>query len=107
MTSRHPAAEVDEQAELPALRDRAEQSRRAVAETADALAGAVAANAHLRHLIRRGAAHLTARISRPWLVIVPVPTVVATTIAAGYLLRRRNGRSPACGGGDHTRAARP
>jgi plasmid stabilization system protein ParE len=97
--ARRPAAAVDEEAELRALSERAEQSRRAVSETAGALAQTIAASASPRRLVRKGAAHvaapLTGRISRPWLVAVPIAVVLVTSVAVFYLLRRRSGRSAA------------
>ncbi len=99
MTARRPAAAVDEEAELRALSERAEQSRRAVSETAGALAETIAANTRPRLLVRMGAARaaarLSGRISRPWLAAAPVPVVVVTTVAVLYLLRRRSARSAA------------
>lgn len=105
-TRRRTAAAVDEEAELRALSERTQQSRSAVGETAGALAQAIAASAHLSPLVRKSAAHLTARIPRPWLAAVPVPVALATTVVAVYLLRRRTGPSPARDRANHARSDR-
>jgi hypothetical protein len=70
---RRPAAAVDEEAELRALSAQAEQSRRAVAETADAL---------VRVMSARARARARARISLRLAVVLGVGVV--------YLLRRRS-----------------
>jgi hypothetical protein len=69
-----PAAAADEEAELRALGDRAEQSRLALAGTADALARAMSP-ARQATSVR----HLT---------VIAVPALVVLAAATVYLLRR-------------------
>jgi hypothetical protein len=64
-----PAAAADEEAELHALSDRADQSRQALAATADELAEAVAAP------LRR-------------VTVIALPALVLLTAATVYLIRR-------------------
>jgi hypothetical protein len=71
---RRPAAAVDEEAELRALSAQAEQSRRAVAETADALVRVMSARA---------------RVSLR-LAVIALPAVLVLGVGAVYLLRRRS-----------------
>jgi hypothetical protein len=92
MGRRHAAA-LDEDAELRALSDQAEQGRQAVADTADALTRAITANAHAsvlaRRVVVRGAASAHQAISpRRFMAVAAVPAVVVVTVAAVYLLRR-------------------
>lgn len=68
------AAAVDEEAELRALSDQADRSRRAVAETADALARTISARVRLP--LRRVA-------------LIALPAVLVVTAGTVYLLRRR------------------
>jgi hypothetical protein len=77
---RRPAAAVDEEAELRALSAQAEQSRRAVAETADAL---------VRVMSARARARARARISLR-LAVIALPAVLVLGVGAVYLLRRRS-----------------
>ena len=65
-----PSAAADEEAELRALSDRADQSREAVAATADELAEAIAAP------LRRVTA-------------IALPALALLTAATVYLIRRR------------------
>ena len=86
------AAAADEDAELRALSDQAEQTRQAVAETADALTRVITANAHASVLARRVAVRAASAARhavgpRRSMAVAAVPAVVAVT-AAVYLLRR-------------------
>lgn len=72
--ARRSAAAADEEAVLRALSAQAEQSRQALAETADALARTISARAIVP--LRRVA-------------LIALPAVIVVTIGAAYLIRRR------------------
>lgn len=72
--ARRSAAAADEEAVLRALSAQAEQSRQALAETADALARTISARATVP--LRRVA-------------LIALPAVIVVTIGAAYLIRRR------------------
>jgi hypothetical protein len=86
------AAAADEDAELRALSEQAEQTRQAVAETAGALTRAITANARASVLARRVAARAASSAcqnigARRHIAVAVVPAVLVT-VAAVYLLRR-------------------
>jgi hypothetical protein len=86
------AAAADEDAELRALSDQAEQTRQAVAETTDALTRVITANAHASVLARRVAVRAVSAARhaigpRRSMAVAAVPAVVAVTVAV-YRLRR-------------------
>jgi hypothetical protein len=88
-----PAAAADEEAELRALSDRADQSRQAVAAAADALTGAIAASARPGVFARRTAARAVSPagqaagpLRRVATIAVPVLVLTAATV---YLLWQR------------------
>jgi hypothetical protein len=88
-----PVAAADEEAELRALSDRADQSRQAVAGTAAALAELIAAGGRPGVLARRAAGR-AARWAWPAagslrrVTVIAVPAFVLAG-ATGYLLWRR------------------
>jgi hypothetical protein len=88
-----PVAAADEEAELRALGDRADQSRQAVAATADALARAIAAGGGPGVLTRRVAARAVGPtwqaagpLRRAAVIAAPVLVLTAVTV---YLLWQR------------------
>jgi hypothetical protein len=87
-----PSASADEEAELRALSDQAEQTRQALAATSDALARAITANAHAgvlaRRVVARAASSARQNIGARRYMAVAVVPVIVVTVAAVYLLRR-------------------
>ena len=94
------AAAADEDAELRALSDQAEQTRQAAGETADALTRVITANARVKagadahasvlawRVAARAASSALQSIGGRRSIAVAVVPVVVVTVAAIYLIRR-------------------
>lgn len=87
MTSRRSAATAAEQAELRALSGQAEQSRREVGDTVQALAGKIAKETDIRARARQAAQQLRAS-GYLRVAAIGVPAVLVAAVVTWQVVRR-------------------